>query len=167
MRVTALIAIIARLQPAFTTVAGAVRSALSTNGIKGPYQGLSATIMRNIPANCVYLGTFEVLKRRAADAYGCTVPELPAAMVMGSAGLGGIMFWLTTYPVDVIKSAMMTDAIDPSQRKYGGIADAARKLYASGGIRRFYVGFTPCLIRAAPANATMLYTVDKVIQAMS
>jgi hypothetical protein len=35
-------------------------------------------------------------------------------------------------------------------------------LWAEGGIKRFYKGFTPCLIRAAPANGAMLYTVDKV-----
>jgi solute carrier family 25 carnitine/acylcarnitine transporter 20/29 len=29
-------------------------------------------------------------------------------------------------------------------------------------MKRFYKGFTPCLIRAAPANGAMLYTVDKV-----
>lgn len=35
-------------------------------------------------------------------------------------------------------------------------------LWAEGGLKRFYKGFTPCLIRAAPANGAMLYTVDKV-----
>lgn len=28
--------------------------------------------------------------------------------------------------------------------------------------RSFYKGFTPCIIRAAPANGIMLLTVDKV-----
>jgi solute carrier family 25 carnitine/acylcarnitine transporter 20/29 len=35
-------------------------------------------------------------------------------------------------------------------------------LWAEGGVKRFYRGFTPCLIRAAPANGAMLYTVDTV-----
>lgn len=34
--------------------------------------------------------------------------------------------------VDVIKSAMMTDSIDPAQRKYPSIPVAARKLWAEG-----------------------------------
>lgn len=37
-----------------------------------------------------------------------------------------------------------------------------QKLYAEGGIGRFYKGFTPCIARAAPANAAMLFTVDRV-----
>jgi hypothetical protein len=35
-------------------------------------------------------------------------------------------------------------------------------LWAEGGVSRFYRGFTPCLIRAAPANGAMLLTVDKI-----
>jgi len=40
-------------------------------------------------------------------------------------------------------------------------------LWAEGGVRRFYRGFTPCLIRAAPANAAMLFTVDRVTTALA
>jgi hypothetical protein len=55
-----------------------------------------------------------------------------------------------------------TDSIVPSQRKYTDIRTTARLLWAEGGVRRFYKGFAPCLIRAAPANGVMLLTVDKV-----
>jgi solute carrier family 25 carnitine/acylcarnitine transporter 20/29 len=39
---------------------------------------------------------------------------------------------------------------------------ALQLLWAEGGVKRFYRGFTPCLIRAAPANGAMLLTVDTV-----
>ena len=78
------------------------------------------------------------------------------------AGLGGVMYWCAIYPVDVIKSAMMTDALAPAQRQYPNMIVTAQKLWAEGGLPRFYKGFTPCIIRAAPANAAMLYTVDTV-----
>ncbi|KXZ45758.1 hypothetical protein GPECTOR_51g744 [Gonium pectorale] len=77
-------------------------------------------------------------------------------------GIGGITYWLAIFPVDCIKSAMQTDAINPAQRKYTDIRTTARLLWAEGGVKRFYKGFTPCLIRAAPANGVMLLTVDKV-----
>jgi solute carrier family 25 carnitine/acylcarnitine transporter 20/29 len=35
-------------------------------------------------------------------------------------------------------------------------------LWAEGGVSRFYRGFSPCIMRAAPANAVMLFTVDRV-----
>ena len=37
-----------------------------------------------------------------------------------------------------------------------------QRLWEEGGIARFYKGFTPCLLRAVPANGIMLLTVDKV-----
>ena len=78
-------------------------------------------MLRNVPANCVYLGSFEALKQFWAARLGCTnVSELPAGYVMGSAGFGGILYWSTCYPIDVIKSAMMTDAIEPGNRQVDG-----------------------------------------------
>lgn len=59
---------------AYTTVSGAVRATLRESGWRGPFQGLGITIIRNVPANSVYLGSFEVMKRMAAEKYNCTVP---------------------------------------------------------------------------------------------
>eukprot|EP00879_Flechtneria_rotunda_P031528 GHRR01034448.1.p1 GENE.GHRR01034448.1~~GHRR01034448.1.p1 ORF type:complete len:154 (+),score=32.28 GHRR01034448.1:247-708(+) len=88
--------------------------------------------------------------------------ELPAWAVLSSAGLGGIAYWLVIFPVDVIKSSMQTDSIIKSKRRFPNMSTAAKLLWAEGGVKRFYKGFTPCLIRAAPANGAMLFTVDKV-----
>lgn len=44
----------------------------------------------------------------------------------------------------------------------GVCCGAMQKLYAEGGVGRFYKGFTPCILRAFPANGVMLLTVDKV-----
>eukprot|EP00892_Ulva_mutabilis_P002063 jgi/Ulvmu1/11858/UM081_0016.1 len=149
-------------KPPFTSMPGCIKQSFAANGFRAPFQGLGPTLLRNIPANSIYLGSFEVMKIEAAKAYKCSVPELPAWVVLSAASLGGAMYWCAIYPVDVIKSAMMTDALASAERQYPNIVVTARKLWAEGGLPRFYKGFTPCLIRAAPANAAMLYTVDTV-----
>ena len=83
-------------------------------------------------------------------------PRLVHLFVAG--GSAGFCYWVFFYPLDVIKSAIQTDAQALSQRQYKGIADAARQLYAEGGVRRFYKGIAPCLLRSVPANAVMLMT---------
>ena len=93
---------------AYTSVSECVRQTIRLNGFKGPFQGLFTTMVRNVPANSIYLGTFEVLKSQAAQYKNCTVPELPAPYVLGAAGFGGILYWCAIYPVDVCKSAIMT-----------------------------------------------------------
>lgn len=148
----------------YTTVMDCVRSTIATSGFRGPFQGLGATIIRNTPANAIYLGSFEIMKKRIAEYKECEVKDLSAPLVVGAGGLGGIFYWLAIYPVDVIKSAMMTDSIIPSERKYPNMISAAKTLWQEGGISRFYRGFSPCLLRAAPANGVMLFTVDRMQQ---
>ncbi len=107
---------------AYTTVYDCVKATIRTNGFKGPFQGLGATLVRNAPANSVYLGSFEVMKDQMAAYRNCKKTELPAAWVITAGGLGGLLYWLAIYPVDVIKSAMATDSIEPSKRKYPDMA---------------------------------------------
>lgn len=149
-------------KPPYTTVGQCVKATIAANGIRGPFQGLGPTLLRDAPANAIYLGSFEVMKRKVAEYRGCDTKDLGAGTVLAAGGLGGIFYWLAIFPVDVVKSAMMVDAVEKSQRQYPTMISAAKKLWAEGGLARFYKGFSPCIMRAAPANATMLYTVDKV-----
>ena len=63
---------------AFTTVSGCVAATIRQNGFRGPFQGLGATLVRNTPANAIYLGSFEVFKTRAAQAYNCKCGHAPS-----------------------------------------------------------------------------------------
>jgi hypothetical protein len=45
-------------------------------------------------------------------------------MTVAAAGTGGLMYWLAIYPIDQVKSAMMTDSIIKSERKYPTMASA-------------------------------------------
>ena len=47
-------------------------------------------------------------------------------MVVSAAGLGGLMYWVAIFPVDQVKSAMQTDALDPAQRRFPNMAVTAR-----------------------------------------
>jgi solute carrier family 25 carnitine/acylcarnitine transporter 20/29 len=132
-----------------------LRQSVRANGVLGgPLQGFSATLLRNIPAAGVYFGTFETLKLRLPALTGETQPRMVHLFAAG--GSAGFLYWALFYPLDVLKSALQTDALVASERRFAGVADAARQLWAEGGPQRFYKGVTPCLIRAIPANAIML-----------
>lgn len=70
-------------------------------------------------------------------------------------GLSAQVFWLTSYPSDVVKQRIMTDSLG-TDSKYPRWRDAAVDVYRKGGWRGYWRGFVPCALRAFPANASAL-----------
>jgi len=137
---------------------------VSQYGVRGVYQGLGATILRNIPANAGYFGVYEYSKRWFAD-HGSSekrqVKDLKPHEILLSGGLGGCACWIFSYPMDVVKSLMQTDHVDKSKRQYSGIIDCAKKIYQTqGGAKAFWRGFTPCIVRAFPANGACFFAYE-------
>jgi solute carrier family 25 carnitine/acylcarnitine transporter 20/29 len=132
-------------------------------GIRGVFQGLIPTFARDVPAISLYFGVYEAA-RLALTPPGGRVEDLPASSVLIAGGCGGFAYWSLTYPIDVVKSSIQADAIDPKQRQFKGFWDTTRKLYADGGYRRFFRGLTPCLLRAFPGNAACFFAYEKTRQ---
>ncbi len=65
----------------------------------------------------------------------------------------GIALWLSAYPFDIVKSRLQTDGLAPADRQYKGALDCARQIYAQNGVKGFFKGLTPTLVRAPFANA--------------
>jgi len=128
------------------------------HGIRGVYHGLSATILRDIPAVSLYFGTYEWAKKGLRNE---GEKELASWKLLTAGSLGGLTYWLATYPIDVIKSSIQSDKIAVAERRYSGFVDCAVKLYKEGGYRRFFRGFSPCLLRSVPANAACFYGYEK------
>jgi solute carrier family 25 carnitine/acylcarnitine transporter 20/29 len=55
-------------------------------------------------------------------------------------------------------SSIKGDSTFKNQKKYNGIADVVTKLWAEGGWKYKNKGFSPCMIRAIPPNAVLLFT---------
>ena len=64
-----------------------------------------------------------------------------------------MIYRATVYPIDVIKSKLQTDGFTAATRQYSSALDCARQTFAKEGVAGFFKGFTPCILRAAPANA--------------
>lgn len=150
-------------KPRFTTFLGTVRHIASNHGLRGCYQGLAPTICRNVPSVAGYFGAYEAT-RAGLRAPGQKLEELESWKLLVAGSVGGFAYWAVTYPIDVIKSAIQADSIVPSQRRFRGIPDCARQLWAEGGVPRFFKGVAPCLMRAAPANSVCFLLYQKTAQ---
>lgn len=107
-----------------------------------------------------FSGSYELVRMKLTRE-GESVADLPAHKIFFSSGVAGILYWLLSYPTDVVKSAMQSDEADKSKRVYRNIPHCAKKLYLEeGGWRRFYRGLLPCLMRSVPANGTMMLVME-------
>ena len=88
--------------------------------------------------------------------------EEPLMLRILSGMAAGCAGWLSIYPLDVLRSRVMS--APPEARSREGIvqmtAAAIRNTYASGGLHGFYRGLSFTLMRAAPVAGTVLPVYD-------
>lgn len=132
------------------------RHLLATEGMLGMTRGLGATMAREVPGNIVYFSTYRILrgllpgkpdpgKERLAAAE--ELADAASAIVCG--GLAGMALWGFVMPIDVAKTRIQTSHGAGSM----GIMRTLRGLRREGGMAKLYVGMSPALARAFPANA--------------
>lgn len=142
-----------------------VRKISSAHGITGLWHGFSATlIFRSF--FFFWWGSYALLSSQLRSHTTLREP----AVNFWAGGLSAQVFWLFCYPSDVIKQAIMTDPLGgrlgDGQRKYRRWIEAARAVGNNGGMRGYWRGFTPCFIRAFPANAAALVVFEGVLRAL-
>ena len=100
---------------------------------------MTATVLREIPSFAGYFSVYEGLKGHLKS------DSIWNPIISG--GFAGIAAWLPCYPQDVIKSV-----IQSSDTKLS-VLEASKRIYKTSGLKGFFKGFTPTMIRAFPANA--------------
>ncbi|KAK5941560.1 hypothetical protein PMZ80_005508 [Knufia obscura] len=138
---------------------------LKYHGIPGLWHGLSATlIFRSF--FFFWWGSYDVLNRYFKEHTSMSTP----AINFWAGGLSAQVFWLTTYPTDVVKQRIMTDplggGLNDGTRRFPRWKDAATAVYREGGYRAFWRGFVPCFLRAFPANAAALVAFEGVMRSL-
>lgn len=131
-------------------------------GIRGINRGMLTTVIRETPAFGIYFLAYDTMTRQL----GCEPEDgymIPKLLFAG--GMSGIFSWLSTYPVDVIKSRLQADGVGGVQR-YNGIADCVRQSMEREGWRVFTRGLTSTLLRAFPVNAATFATVTLFLMYM-
>jgi solute carrier family 25 carnitine/acylcarnitine transporter 20/29 len=133
---------------------------LRHHGLWGLYRGLPATML---------FRTFFFFWWSTYDLFTTslrTYTALPEPAVnFWAGGLSAQVFWLFSYPSDVVKQRVMTDGFG-ADRKYRNWMAAAKAVKAEQGFKGFWRGFVPCFLRAFPANAMALLAFEGVMRAL-
>jgi solute carrier family 25 carnitine/acylcarnitine transporter 20/29 len=123
---------------------------IKSEGIRALYNGLSATLMREVPGNACWFGMYEASKALFVPVGG-TKADVPWYAAPISGGIGGFFYWSVCFPADVVKTRMQTSPHFLAL----GLRRGLVAVYQEGGIRALYSGYGITCCRAFPANATV------------
>jgi solute carrier family 25 carnitine/acylcarnitine transporter 20/29 len=120
--------------------------------LKGLYRGEAVTIIREAQAYGMWFLTFEYLMNADAKRNHIERKEISSLKVAAYGGLAGEALWLASYPFDVVKSKMQSDGFGADIR-YRGMRDCFAQTWRREGLRGFWKGIGPTLLRAMPVSA--------------
>ncbi len=131
-----------------------IRAMTSQSGLfNGVYRGQIPTFAREFHGMGMYFLTYEALVQYKLSSSRISRDELPSSYAMFAGAMAGYGLWLTAYPADIIKSKLQTDSLVPSERRYKGALDCIRQTFRADGVRGFFRGLLPTLVRSPFANA--------------
>ncbi|CAN9511023.1 unnamed protein product [Ophioblennius macclurei] len=135
-----------------STVWSVVKTVMKTNGPLGFYQGLTSTIVREMPGYFCFFGAYELSRSTFAQHMGTDKENIGVLPLMFSGGFGGACLWLTVYPIDCVKSRIQVHSLAGRQ---DGFIKTFVKIVRTEGIPALYSGLTPTMIRTFPANGAL------------
>ncbi|QLQ79703.1 hypothetical protein HG537_0C03510 [Torulaspora globosa] len=135
---------------------GAAKKLVQEGGVRSLFKGSMATLARDGPGSALYFASYEVCKKML-NKRSKSGDEINIANVCISGGVAGMSMWLVVFPIDTIKTKLQASSSQHGQ----SMIDATREIYATrGGIRGFFPGLGPALMRSFPANAATFLGVE-------
>lgn len=111
------------------------------------FKGQASTILRDGAGYGSYFLAYEWLVQRHIRVNNVKREDISPLWAVTYGAAAGFALWFSIYPVDVIKSKLQTDSLDPAKRQYKGIVDCGLKTWRAQGWRGFTGGLGPTLLR--------------------
>lgn len=143
----------------FTGPASFLLFTLRREGIRGCYRGMTSTVLREMSFGPYFI-SYELFCRCFARRGGGE--DLGAGPLILAGGLAGMTAWLSTYPMDSLKTRIQAqEGIDG---KYLGLRQVSRLAWKQGGWRGYWRGLNATLLRAFPTNAVTFLVYEAVMK---
>lgn len=124
-----------------------LRHVLKTEGPRGVFKGTLVTYARDMPSFAAYFAVYEFLRNAYFFDPETGIVSISGTLIAGAAA--GIAGWTMAIPADVVKNRHQ--ALIQQGSKSALVT--AINLYNNDGIKGFFRGAGPILLRAGPANA--------------
>lgn len=124
----------------YNSMRHALTSIWKSEGGKGLYSGLLATVARDAPFSGLYLMFYTEIKRQAKNELG--TPELSSFETFTCGAFAGIMASIVTQPADVVKTRLQL-----FPHKYNSTGSAVFCVFKTNGVQGLFKGLVPRTLR--------------------
>lgn len=130
--------------------------------LSGLYKGLLPTLLRDIPGYGVYFASYGYLKSLLTSTNHNNSTHNTMGILL-SGGIAGQLSWIISHPFDVVKSHMQNL---PHGEVTQSCFSTFSKLNKAYGLKIFFKGLTPTLLRAFPVHSVtfLIYEYVKNLQ---
>lgn len=139
---------------------GTIGWTVSNEGLRGLYDGLSASILRQATYSTVRIGAYEEMKQRIAPRYNGRQP--PTGVLLMISTLSGLVGSIIGNPADVVNVRMQNDrTLAPELRRgYTNCINGLWKLYRDEGFRSLFAGLGPNCVRGILMTTSQVVSYD-------
>lgn len=131
-----------------------------TDGIFGVYHGYGIALWGSVLYRLLYLGGYDVIKIELARYQDGSKPSISIGERLVIAQGVSLFAGTLCYPIDSVRRRLMMQAGKTAgQRVYFGTVHCFQEVWSKEGLRGFYLGLTPNLVRSI-GGALMLVAYD-------
>ncbi|EEB07259.2 ornithine carrier protein [Schizosaccharomyces japonicus yFS275] len=144
-------------QRLYTGPLDCIRKTVGQHGVTGLWHALPATLIQRSFFS-VYWGTYYLTTVALRKLSNNKLSD--SSLSFWGGGVASQAYWICSFPLDVVKQRIMTDVNYNFKSWFQAFRDVYRKL----GLRGYYNGFVPCLLRAFPTNASAVLVFDTTMR---
>ncbi|PIL32720.1 transporter [Ganoderma sinense ZZ0214-1] len=151
--------------PRYRNAGHAVYKIVREEGFATLYRGVSLTALRQATNQGANFTAYQELKKFAHNMQP-ELTDLPSYQHMIIGLISGAMGPFSNAPIDTIKTRLQKAEAVPGQTAFQRIAAIARDMWRQEGVRSFYKGITPRVLRVAPGQAVVFAVYERVRKIM-
>ncbi|KAH7907345.1 mitochondrial carrier domain-containing protein [Hygrophoropsis aurantiaca] len=147
--------------PRYRNAGHAVYTIVREEGISALYRGVSLTALRQATNQGANFTAYQEIKK-LAHKYQPDLKELPSYQHMIIGLISGAMGPFSNAPIDTIKTRLQKATAEPGTTAFQRIRAIAADMWRQEGVRSFYKGITPRVLRVAPGQAIVFAVYERV-----
>lgn len=147
--------------PRYRNAGHAVYRIITEEGVSTLYRGVSLTVLRQATNQGANFTAYQELKK-FAHRLQPGVEDLPSYQHMVIGLISGATGPMCNAPIDTIKTRLQKATNVPGSSAFRRIYTIAQNMWVQEGVRSFYKGITPRILRVAPGQAIVFAVYERV-----